>query len=231
MHRIDGVGATIDNLFTEGNPSTGTPATQVTADFMNAIQEEIAHVIEEAGITLDKEDNEQLHAAIVALIAAGGAASVPDASTTVKGKVELATSGETITGTDAVRAVTPAGAAAAFVKKAGDTMTGTLNAPAFNTTSSRRYKTDIEALTPALALQLLDGIRLVTYKLKADGSRQVGVIAEELADGPLDFAVLRTDGGAPEAVNYQSLFAVSMAALQGLAKRVEQLEGAIGARR
>lgn len=35
--------------------------------------------------------------------------AVPDASTTVKGKVELATSAETITGTDAVRAVTPAG--------------------------------------------------------------------------------------------------------------------------
>lgn len=39
---------------------------------------------------------------------------IPDASTTVKGKVELATSAETITGTDTVRAVTPAGAAAAI---------------------------------------------------------------------------------------------------------------------
>lgn len=36
-------------------------------------------------------------------------AAVPDASLTVKGKVELATNGETQTGTDAVRAVTPAG--------------------------------------------------------------------------------------------------------------------------
>lgn len=39
---------------------------------------------------------------------------IPDASATVKGKVELATSAETITGTDTVRAVTPAGAAAAI---------------------------------------------------------------------------------------------------------------------
>ncbi|NCX94332.1 MAG: hypothetical protein EBX40_06630 [Gammaproteobacteria bacterium] len=39
---------------------------------------------------------------------------IPDASATVKGKVELATSAETITGTDATRAVTPAGAAAAY---------------------------------------------------------------------------------------------------------------------
>lgn len=39
---------------------------------------------------------------------------IPDASDTVKGKVELATSAETITGTDTARAVTPAGAAAAI---------------------------------------------------------------------------------------------------------------------
>lgn len=34
--------------------------------------------------------------------------TIADASTTVKGKVELATDAETITGTDTVRAVTPA---------------------------------------------------------------------------------------------------------------------------
>lgn len=42
-------------------------------------------------------------------IAALASSSAPDASTTVKGIVELATSGETTTGTDTVRAVTPAG--------------------------------------------------------------------------------------------------------------------------
>lgn len=41
-------------------------------------------------------------------------ASVPDASTTVKGIVELATNAETILGTDTVRAVTPAAFAAAI---------------------------------------------------------------------------------------------------------------------
>src|SRR5678809_1798656 len=46
---------------------------------------------------------------------------MPDASETVKGKVELATTAETITGTDAVRAVTPAGLQA---KVASDTAQG-----------------------------------------------------------------------------------------------------------
>lgn len=36
------------------------PATVVTADWMNAVQEEIAGVIEGAGDTLDKPDNDRL---------------------------------------------------------------------------------------------------------------------------------------------------------------------------
>lgn len=68
MHRIDGPGATVDNLFTEGDPLTATPATVVTAAWLNALQEEMAGVVEGAGETLDKEDNAQLLAAIQALI-------------------------------------------------------------------------------------------------------------------------------------------------------------------
>ena len=47
-----------------------------------------------------------------------GGSIIPDASTTVKGVVELATTGETTTGTDTVRATTPAGVKAA-VDQAG----------------------------------------------------------------------------------------------------------------
>jgi hypothetical protein len=42
------------------------------------------------------------------------APTIPDATTSVKGKVELATTGETTTGTDTARATTPAGVAAAL---------------------------------------------------------------------------------------------------------------------
>ncbi len=74
MHRIDHATAAPGDLFTEGNPATATPATTVTADWLNAIQEEVAAVIDAAGITLDKEDNTQLTQAIAALIAA----SIPE---------------------------------------------------------------------------------------------------------------------------------------------------------
>jgi hypothetical protein len=68
MHRIDGAGATIAGQWTEGNPGTGTPATEITADWMNAVQNEIENVITDAGITLNKASNAQLLAAVVVLV-------------------------------------------------------------------------------------------------------------------------------------------------------------------
>lgn len=96
MHKIDGAGATAQNTFTEGDPINGVKATQVTDDWLNAVQGEVVNAIEGAGITLNKENNSQLLAAIQAI--AGGAKVVfggdsvsgtyqlPDMSV---GKVEL----------------------------------------------------------------------------------------------------------------------------------------------
>lgn len=72
MKRIDNSTATVDNLFTEGNPLSATPATILAAEWLNVLQEEIAHVIEESGGTLDQTgtDKEQLYTAIIALITA-----------------------------------------------------------------------------------------------------------------------------------------------------------------
>ena len=87
MHRIDGPGATQDERFTEGNPAAAIPATTVTADWLNAVQEEIAHVIEGAGNILDKANNAQLLAAVQALIDA----NMPTAFATGDVKLTLAT--------------------------------------------------------------------------------------------------------------------------------------------
>lgn len=66
------VGPNPDSFFTEGNPSGGTPATIVTADWANAVQEEISNLIEDAGITLDKTDRTQMTAAIDTKISTNG---------------------------------------------------------------------------------------------------------------------------------------------------------------
>lgn len=74
MFRIDSPGATIANLFTEGNPALGIPATEVSADWLNdTVQEELINVVENlAGITLNKADNTQLGQALIYLFGIGG---------------------------------------------------------------------------------------------------------------------------------------------------------------
>jgi hypothetical protein len=84
MHRIDssGTAAIIPvpgavgsqvGYFTEGNPGLGVEPAVVSADWLNAVQEELAAVIEGAGLVLDKTSRTQLKQALTAL--AGGAGS------------------------------------------------------------------------------------------------------------------------------------------------------------
>lgn len=84
MHRIDVPSATADNLFTEGSPVGGVPATVVAATWLNDLQETVCKAIELSGITLEKGDHTQLFDAIAASFApsilaalgAGGVSSV-----------------------------------------------------------------------------------------------------------------------------------------------------------
>ncbi len=94
MHRIDTPTAQTDkfgagkNGFTRGNPQTGVPATALDDDYFDAIQEELAGIVEAAGIVLDKSNRAQVLAAIQHLITAG-IPDIKDASLTQKGIVQL----------------------------------------------------------------------------------------------------------------------------------------------
>lgn len=68
MHRIDGPGATPDNRFTEGDPVAAVPATEVSAAWLNSVQEELVAIVLEAGLSLDKGDDSQVLQAIRSLI-------------------------------------------------------------------------------------------------------------------------------------------------------------------
>lgn len=73
MHRIDGPGAgTGANNWTEGNPQQGVPATTLTDDYCNDLQEEVCNIIEDNGITLAKGSQRQLKDAIINMIQVGG---------------------------------------------------------------------------------------------------------------------------------------------------------------
>ncbi|WP_313079070.1 gp53-like domain-containing protein [Atlantibacter sp.] len=70
MHRIDTSTALKDkfgagkNGFTRGNPQTGTPATDLDDDYFDMLQEELAGIIEAAGMALDKSKHDQLRDAL-----------------------------------------------------------------------------------------------------------------------------------------------------------------------
>lgn len=58
------------NGYRAGNPATGQSATELSYAAMNALQEEIAYVIEASGAALSAADNTQLYTRIVAMISA-----------------------------------------------------------------------------------------------------------------------------------------------------------------
>jgi len=68
MHKVDAPGATPANEFTDGDPQSGVPATTLEAKFMNTVQRELVNVVEEAGLTLDEENDGQLREAISEMI-------------------------------------------------------------------------------------------------------------------------------------------------------------------
>jgi len=72
MFRIDSDGATVSNRFTEGDPQTSVPATVVSADWLNSVQEEMIKTIEEMGIALSKPSEDQHWLALLELALRGG---------------------------------------------------------------------------------------------------------------------------------------------------------------
>ena len=68
MHRIDHPTANGDQ-FTEGNPAQSVPATVVTDDWLNDLQNNIATVIENAGVSLTKNRAADLRDALNSLYA------------------------------------------------------------------------------------------------------------------------------------------------------------------
>ena len=69
MHRIDGAG-NVGNMFVPEDVATSRPPTEITSEWMNSLQEELAGFIEFSGLGLVKVDNTQLRQAILAVVAA-----------------------------------------------------------------------------------------------------------------------------------------------------------------
>jgi hypothetical protein len=131
MHRIDTADA-VNGQFNDGNPQTGQLATQVPADWLNDMQENIVQAVEHASIPLAKGDGTQLWKAILAIAQGvvgsggggegGGAGSVPTSravnttgllsgghalDTDLDLAVPKASTAEVLAGVNAAKAITP----------------------------------------------------------------------------------------------------------------------------
>lgn len=119
MHRIDTSTATPDNRFTEGDPAIPVPATVVSADWLNAVQEELVAVVTGAGLELDKAENDQLWQAIGQAITA---AKPGLATTTAPGLVQIG-GGLSISTQGLLSVLTATAAQAGIVRPDGTTCT------------------------------------------------------------------------------------------------------------
>jgi hypothetical protein len=203
VHRIDNesntstlpapaaVGVNPNGYFTGGNPGGGIPPTIVTADFMNAIQEEIANVILDAGLTLNKTTQNQLLAAINAKITTGTAAVLPVIDTTalVKGssdatkRLRIEVDGFT---TGQTRVITPPNCDLSnfLIQRVSTTTattaTGTTTFPLDDTipqsTEGDQYMT--LSFTPKISTSILEIEFYGTFKNSASGSIGVALFQD-----------------------------------------------------
>ena len=127
MHRIDSATATSDHKFTEGDPTIPIAATTVTADWLNAVQEEIAAVIAGAKKELDKSDNAQLYAAITSLITT----AKPGIATSKKTGLVQIGSGLSITAEGLLSVLTATTARAGIVQLAGAVSASATETPTY----------------------------------------------------------------------------------------------------
>lgn len=92
MHRIDGLDH-VANMFDEGDPLVPREATQVTVDWLNAIQEEAVAIVldPDSGLALNKPTNTQVRAALRVLFvrAKGAAAQTIDGLKTFTAKLTV----------------------------------------------------------------------------------------------------------------------------------------------
>lgn len=98
--------------------------------------------------------------------------------------------------------------------------TGTVRAPAFVTTSSLRYKEQVEGLQDALGL--IERLQGVSFVWKESGKASVGLIAEEVAE-VIPQVVHRDERDRASGVDYAALVGVLVEAVKSQQERIDSL--------
>jgi hypothetical protein len=109
---------------------------------------------------------------------------------------------------------------ARYVNVTGDTMTGDLNAPNFNSTSDLRIKENVITVDNALAKVLK--LRGVYYNRLGEESQEVGFIAQEIEN--IIPEVVREDESGMKTVAYGNVVGVLVEAIKELKDEIEELK-------
>lgn len=72
MIRVRDIDGAVESRFSNGSPSLGVAATIVDETWLNAVQEELASVIESQGLELSIDDESQLLQAVTGIVRDGG---------------------------------------------------------------------------------------------------------------------------------------------------------------
>jgi len=110
--------------------------------------------------------------------------------------------------------------ASAFARLSGATFSSTVTAPNFVSSSDARLKTNITPISDAL--QKVQALTGVTYNVIEGGSREVGLIAQDV-QAVAPEAVVETEGVLRLA--YGNLVGLLVEAIKDLSAEVEQLKG------
>ncbi len=110
--------------------------------------------------------------------------------------------------------------ASAFARLFGATFSGTVTAPNFVSSSDARLKTNVTPISDAL--QKVQALTGVTYTMIEGGSREIGLIAQDV-QAVAPEAVVETEGVLRLA--YGNLVGLLVEAIKDLSTEVEQLKG------
>lgn len=98
------------------------------------------------------------------------------------------------------------------------TFGGNVTATSFNSTSSLRYKQNVQPLSNAL--DIIEKLQGVTFDWKETGQSDIGLIAEQVNEVVPEF-VLKDEEGLPRAVDYGKLTSILIEAVKELSSLVK----------
>ena len=97
-----------------------------------------------------------------------------------------------------------------------------VSAHGFQTSSSRRFKANIESISEAVSL--VERLRGVTFERTDQAGREVGLIAEEVAEVVPEVVAFETDGTSPRSIDYSRPTAILIEAVKQQQAQIRELQ-------